>query len=192
MIWFCSENQEIQTTLRFSNGRFFFGARQKRLYENARLSPYATATDCRYLCSFFPSGKKGPKKVLPSCAGATFSRGISANPTLSALEMQCSRTRCTCISQNLAFAPRDKVTAVDFMSSKVVTSAHLRFALRIRISSFSTVGADSISARKRTPFAIRNGYTPHAPPSTPAKKSLASGKNLPCAVEVDALLWYYI
>ena len=31
-------------------------------------SPYETASNCRCLCSFFPSGKKEPKKVLPSCA----------------------------------------------------------------------------------------------------------------------------
>ena len=80
--------------------------------ENERFSPHATAADCRYLCSFFPSGKKEPKKVLPSCAAATISRGISANPALLSAEMRCRLTRCTCISQNLAFAPRNKVLCI--------------------------------------------------------------------------------
>jgi len=35
---------------------------------NGVLQPYDPATYCRCLCSFFPSGKKEPKKVLPSCA----------------------------------------------------------------------------------------------------------------------------
>ena len=74
--------------------------------ENVRLSPYATATYCRCLCSFFPSGKKEPKKVLPSCAAATLSRGSMKPPAPLPLEIRCRLTRCTCISQNPAFAPR--------------------------------------------------------------------------------------
>ncbi len=46
------------------------------------------------------------KKLYPACAATTLSRGIYANPTLLSLEMRFSRTRCTYISQNLAFAPR--------------------------------------------------------------------------------------
>ena len=85
--------------------------RRHRRPENERLSPYVTATDCRYLCSFFPSGKKEPKKVLPSCAAATTSRGSMKPPTLLSLEMRYRLTRCTCISQNLAFAPRTEYRA---------------------------------------------------------------------------------
>ena len=46
------------------------------------------------------------KKLYPACAAATTSRGSIEPPALSALEMWCRLTRCTCISQNLAFAPR--------------------------------------------------------------------------------------
>ena len=35
-------------------------------------------------------------------------------PTLLSLEMRCSRTRCTCISQNPAFAPRNGVPCIKF------------------------------------------------------------------------------
>jgi len=92
--------------------------------------------------AFIGAQHAAPKEALLGLRGSTTSRGISANPSLSALEMRQRRKRCTCIYQNLAFAPRDKVLCI---KSRVLMALGKRDLSPVQ--NLLSVGADSISAQ---------------------------------------------
>jgi len=114
----------------------FFHARAERKYEKERrrtavvpfadvngvLQPYATATDYRYLCSFFPSGKKEPKKVLPSCAAATISRGKMDFPLCYPLKCGVA-VRDVCASLKIPRSRRGRRAVHQIYGSKSVAVA---------------------------------------------------------------------
>ena len=89
---------------------------------NGVLQPYETATDCRCLCSFFPSGKKEPKKVLPSCAAQHSPAGFLQIPLRYRLKCGVA-VRDVRASPKISHSRRGRRTVHQIRGSKAVALA---------------------------------------------------------------------
>ena len=90
---------------------------------NGVLQPYATATYCRCLCSFFPSGKKEPKKVLPFCAAQQFPAGFLQIPLRYRLKYGVA-VRDARASPTISRSRRGRRAVYQIMGSKVIAVAY--------------------------------------------------------------------
>ena len=91
---------------------------------NGVLQPYATVTDCRYLCSFFPSGKKEPKKVLPSCAAQHSPAGFLQIPLRYRLKCGVA-VRDVRASPKISHSRRGRSTVHQIRGSKIAMLVYL-------------------------------------------------------------------